>query len=112
MNSDESQINKNEIQGKTIINQTKSYTQGSIDNNNNNFYFFTFNNVNDFSSNYSNNGFNVSNEKYADNYAITANNNSPLNFLDNIEIKEIRFIPGTRFGPLAIWCMAQLVFVS
>ena len=96
MNSDESQINKNQIQGRTIITQAKSYTQGSIDNNNN-FYFFTYNNVNDFSSGYSNNAFNVANEKYADNYAITVNNNSPLNFIDNIEIKEIRFIPGTIF---------------
>ena len=96
MNSDESQINKNQIQGRTIITQAKSYTQGSIDNNNN-FYFFTYNNVNDFSSGYSKNAFNVENEKYADNYAITVNNNSPLNFIDNIEIKEIRFIPGTIF---------------
>ena len=51
MNSRESEIHSNEIQGKTTIIKAKSDTQGSIDSNYN-FYFFTYNNVSDFSSGY------------------------------------------------------------
>ena len=96
MNSGECQINKNQIQGYTIITEAKSDTQGSIDSDNN-FYFFTYNNVNDFSSGYSNNAFDINDGVYANSFSIHLNDKSPLNFIDNVEIKEMKFIPGTRF---------------
>ena len=96
MNEGESTINTNQIQGSTTIIKAKADTQGSIDSNYY-FYYFTYNNVSDFSSGYSNRHLDISINNYGNSFSITQNNNkSPLTFVDNVEIKEIKFIPGTK----------------
>ena len=95
MNPGESKINGNEIYGKTTIIKAKSDTRGSIDSNYN-FYYFTYNNVSDFSSGYSNTYLHKGSSDYAKSFSITHTDISPLTFVDNVEIKEIKFIPGTK----------------
>ena len=53
MNSNEDTINGNGEHGQSTITEAKTYTQGSIDTNYN-YYYFTYNNVSDFTSGYSN----------------------------------------------------------
>ena len=95
MNSNENTINGVEVHGQSTITAAKSYTQGSIDTNYN-FYYFTYNNVSDFTSGYSNSYIDTTNDKYADVSTSITNTETPLTFIDNVEIKEINFIPGTK----------------
>ena len=100
MNKGENNVNGNGINGQTTLIQAKADTQGSIDSNYN-FYYFTYNNVSDFSSGYSNTYLHTAENGYANYYSnsdyITKNyDKSPLNFVDNVEIKEIKFITGTK----------------
>ena len=53
MNPGENNVNGNGVNGQSTLTQVKSDTYGSIDSNYN-FYFFTYNNVSDFISGYSN----------------------------------------------------------
>ena len=53
MNSGESTVNGQEPYGRTTITEAKAHTQGSIDSIYY-FYYFTYNNVSDFVSGYSN----------------------------------------------------------
>ena len=97
MNNDENEMHSNQIEGRTKIITAKSETRGSIDTNYY-FYYFTYNNVTDFSSGFSNTYLDLSNSKYADSFSITKNSDSsPLSFADNVEIEEIDFIPGTQY---------------
>ena len=96
MNSDESYINGNQISGNTILTQIKSHTRAIIDDNYY-FYYFTYNDISDFTSGYSNTYLDISNSNYADSFSITNNNNSPLSFIDNVEILDMNFIKGTHY---------------
>ena len=95
MNPGENNVNGNGVNGQSTLTQVKSDTYGSIDSNYN-FYFFTYNNVSDFISGYSNTYMHTGNEMYANFFSITSNSDSPLNFVDNVEIKEIKFVPETK----------------
>ena len=77
------------------ITEAKAYTQGSIDSIYY-FYYFTYNNVSDFVSGYSNTHIHAGEGNYANSFSATKNIDSPLTFVDNVEIKEINFIPGTK----------------
>jgi len=95
MNSNENTINGNGEHGQSTITEAKAYTQGSIDSNYN-YYYFTYNNVSDFASGYSNSYIDTLNDKYADVSTSITNTDSPLTFVDNVEILEMNFIPGTK----------------
>ena len=96
MNSDESQINGNQVSGSTTLTAIKDNTQGYIDTNYY-FYYFTYNNVSDFASGYSTNYISISEDNYASSFSekVVSNNDSPFSFVDNVEILEMKFIPGT-----------------
>ena len=96
-NSNENAVNGNQIHGSTTIITAKSETRGTIDSSYY-FYYFTYNNVTDFSSGFSNNCLDLSRSSYANSFSITNNrDSSPLSFVDNVEIKEMNFIPGTKY---------------
>ena len=104
MNSAENKMNGNTIQGSKTLIKAKSYTQGSITDDYY-FYYFTYNNISDFSSGYSNNNqiqyYSDKNYHYTSDVTITNNSDSsPFSFVDNVEIKEINFIPGTQYYQL------------
>ena len=86
MNSAESTINGDQVQGSTTLIEAKAYTQGSIDSNYY-FYYFTYNNVSDFSSGYSNHYMDLSQRSYANSFSATNNiDNSPLTFIERNNI--------------------------
>ena len=95
MNPAESQINGQEPNKNTVLTKAKSHTQAYIDDNYY-FYYFTYNNVSDFSSGYSTNYLNLGSNNYAESFNPTKNDESPLSFVDNVEILEMKFISGTR----------------
>ena len=94
-------VNKNTIASCTEIMVLKNFTQATYDNNHY-FYYLAYNNVTDFESGYSKNYIDFSNK---DNYQSASNNlnlgkntDSPLNFVDNVEIKVMKFIPGKNYA--------------
>ena len=97
MNEGESQINGQEPYGTTVLTQIKSNTRAAIDNNYY-FYYFTYNDVSDFTSGYSNTYINLENDgsNFASSFSSTKNADSPLSFVDNVEIIDMNFIPGTH----------------
>ncbi len=100
MNSDESNANANTIQGENGLIEAKSDSRGTISDDNY-LYYFTYNDISDFTSGYSTNDYikdySDKNYHYASSVTINNNNGSPLSFVDNVEIKEIKFIPGTQY---------------
>ena len=110
MNQGEGNINSPGDLGKVEITEVKNYTQAYFDKENNkdngqyNFYYFTYNTISDFTSGYRNVSIDIS--KYYSNsgsnnvISITSskeNNQSPLSFVDNVEIEEMKFIKGTKY---------------
>ena len=90
---------------KEII-DSKSYTQGSFASNHY-FYFLTYNNASDFKSGYSNTYVDFSSKTIYENcinsMTVTIKENSPLSFTDNVEIKEMKFISGTKYAYYKIY---------
>ena len=80
-------------EGIKIVTDAKKYSQVVFKNYSDNFYFFTYNNVSDFSSGYSNTYITLGNDGNAGNIgsiSITKNeDNSPFSFVDNVDIIEI-----------------------
>ena len=96
MNPTESAVNGWEEHGGTVLTKMKSNTRASIDDKYY-FYYFTYNNVSDFTSGYSNDHMDLGQGSYANSFSATNNeDSSPLSFVDNVEITDIRFIPGTK----------------
>ena len=98
--------NYNSISSWNNLMAMKNYTQGSFMSNHY-FYFFTYNNVTDFSSGYSNTYVDFSSEEIykssVPSIGITRNYDSPLSFVDNVEIKDIKFISGTKYAYYKIY---------
>ena len=99
MNNGDHNVNRQNPAENKNVNDIKNYTQAYFDNDNKNYFrFFTYNNVSDFQSGYYE--INVDTSNYnSDNFNITSyhfNSESPLSFVDNVEIKEMNFIRGTK----------------
>ena len=75
----------------------KTYTYGNFDNDTNNFFYFTYNNVSDFSSGYSTST--VLGQEYYDISPVQVVNNytSPFEFIDEVEIEEMNFLLYTKY---------------
>ena len=96
MNEGESAVNGFQEYGSTTITKMKEHTQASIDDNYY-FYYFTYNNVSDFTSGYSNTYLDLGQSGFANSFSTTTKtDSSPLSFVDNVEIVEMKFISGTR----------------
>ena len=98
MNSGESQINGNQIAGQATLTQMKSNTRASIDDKYY-FYYFTYNDASDFVSGYSTTYMDLGHDKYGNDFSNSGkaiNTDSPLSFVDNVEIIDMNFIPGTH----------------
>ena len=99
-NTDNGDVNKNTIASVTEMILAKIHMEGSFDNNHH-FRYLAYNNVSDFESGYSENYIDFSSES---NYKTACNSltiskkmNSPMNFVDNVEIELLKFIPGTKY---------------
>ena len=97
LNENENTINSNVINGRTSLMESKSISRGFIDNNYL-LYFFTYNNISDFSSGYSNTYIDIRLSDYASSFPTIINNDSPFSFINNMEIKEIKFIENSSYA--------------
>ena len=99
-------VNKVSKGSPNDINSAKSKTQACF-NSGNYFYYFTYNNALDFESGYSKYPINFENDNAfsysASNPGVEKNNISPLTFADNVEIKEMNFISGTKYAYYKIY---------
>ena len=83
----------------------KNYIEASFGDDNF-FHFLTYNNVNDFKSGYSNHPIDLTDSGYATSISemtVTVNENSPFSFVDNVEIKEMKLIRGTKYAYYKIY---------
>ena len=86
---------------KTLI-IAKEYSQAVFDNYTNDFYYFTYNNASDFCSGFSNKT--VSGTDYYTNDVDVINNYiSPFNFIDQAEIKEMKFLYYSKYVYYSIY---------
>ena len=100
MNYNDHNVNRQNPADSKNVENVKQYTQAYFDNDNKNiFRFFTYNDVSDFQSGYYT--INVDTSNYdSNNFKINTcnfNSESPLSFVDNVEIKEMNFIRGTKY---------------
>jgi hypothetical protein len=105
LNYVDKKVSKNTIASKELV-SAKSYMRGSFDGNHK-FYFINFNSVSDFQSGYSNSYVDFSSKKNYENavngMSITKNSASPFTFAENVEIKDINFIYGTKYAYYKIY---------
>ena len=89
-------IERNQDKYKSLI-DAKAYSQGYFNNATNHFYFITYNNISDFSSGYSTVTVDGSNYYTVDPVVVSTNDTSPFEFIDEVEIEEIKFIFYTNY---------------
>ena len=96
LNNDESNVNWSEDNwGKVKLADSKAFTSAYFDLNSDFYYFFTYDNASNFISGYNTedfdfNGINNFNAK-------VLNEESPLEFIDEVEIIKMKFISNTKF---------------
>ena len=83
-------FNNTEI-GRKIITEAKKYSQVVFQNYSDNFYFFTYNNITDFTCGFSEEYADKDNYHNVSKYKIIVFNESPLYFKENVEILEMNF---------------------
>ena len=87
--------NKMNRTNRTITNKLLKNTVSTFKNNTNDFYFITYDDANNFYSGYTNSTFD--NNFNINDIDIVVNTQSPFNFLDEVEIKEINFILENKY---------------
>ena len=86
-----------------VLMEAKTYIQANFDNSTNHFYYFTYNNVSDFSCGHSTTT-NTNNDFYTTSSIVVVNNyTSPFEFVDDVEIKEMKFILYTKYAYYEIY---------
>ena len=101
MNSGENIINKVNYE-ELILMEVKNSSQAYFTDDYN-FHYFSYNNVSDFLAGYSTSG--ISSSDISDKSGVNIINHSisPIEFLDEVEINKINFIPGTRYAYYEIY---------
>ena len=102
MNSADKKVDKANYDSPLNLLEIKNYSQAYFTEDYN-FHYFSYNNVSDFLGGYSNSG--ISSTDYADKSRVTIINHSisPIEFLDEVEINKINFIPGTKYAYYEIY---------
>ena len=93
-------IGKNTETNKTLI-EAKTYSKGYFNNFTNDFYYITFNNISDFNSGFSTST--VSDYSNINPVSVSNNYNSPFEFLEKVEIKEMQFLLYTNYVYYSIY---------
>ena len=87
-------IGKSTETNKILI-EAKTYSQGYFNNYTNDFYYITYNNISDFTSGHSTST--VSSYDDISPVIVSNNYNSPFEFLEEVEIKEMEFLLYTNY---------------
>ena len=85
------------------LTESKQNTKGYFNNVTTDFYYITYNDVTDFSSGYSINPAAANSFEIANTITFENNNGSPFEFLDEVEIKEINFLPYNKYVYYSIY---------
>ena len=97
-NGDVNKVDKGN--GDNAFTNAKSYTQAYFKTNYH-FYYFTYNSVTDFESGYSGNNIDFTNDDLykssVSNPGMVIKTDSPLSFVNNVEIEEMNLIPETQY---------------
>ena len=105
-NRDNGDVNQVSNGSDNKINAAKSKTQVCI-NSNFYFYYFTYNDASDFESGYSTHNIDFSNkdnfQSSAANPGVVKKQNTPLTFVDNVEIQEMNFFKGSKYAYYKIY---------
>ena len=109
-NPDNGDVNFNTFNGNVqtykIMYNAKKNTQAYF-NENHKFYFFTYNDATDFESGFSNSYVNFNSKNEYENsireMTLTTKSNSPLTFVDNVEIKELKLILESKYAYYKIY---------
>ena len=90
-------ISRNDNGGIVDIMIAGKYTRGCFENNNDHFYFLTYTNTSDFSCGYfdTTNFIDYQNVRQ---YSVIKNEESPLEFADDVEIEYIKFINNYKYA--------------
>ena len=99
MNSqnDDHLFNKHDNKEPKILIEAKKYSQAYFTSDHN-FHYFTYNDESDFLGGYSTVGITNSNYSIIDGVSIKNHNYSPIEFLNEVKINKINFIPGTQYA--------------
>ena len=89
--------------GNLNIIQMKNHTQAIFQNFSDNFFFFTYNNVSDFISGYSTEQPGEDEYNNVSKYSFVINDESPFEFLGNVEILEMQFSSGNQYVSYKIY---------
>ena len=81
----------------------KSHSQAYFSNYSNDFYYFTYNDISDFSSGYSTSTFGSNIYYSLDPISVQNNFTTPFEFLNEVEIKEINFLLYTNYAYYTIY---------
>ena len=95
INQNDNNFSYDENKENIIIEELKSHFNLLFNNGNYDFYWINYNNNSDFTSGFSFNS--VINANDIGNIQININENSPIEFLDDVTIKQMNFIPYTKF---------------
>ena len=102
-NGDVNQVSKGSSKD---LNKAKAKTQACF-NNDRYLFYFTYNDASDFESGYSTSSINFDSdtnyESSVNNIQITKKTETPLTFVDNVEIQEMNFITGTKYAYYKIY---------
>ena len=97
MNNNENFLNKEDYGDIINLIEAKSFSQGYFTSDYN-FHYFTYNDVSDFLGGYSTSGVNQNDFADLSNVDFSNHNFSPIEFLDEVSINKINFIPGTQYA--------------
>ena len=95
-------IYPNDCGGRNLITKAKDYSRGCFEKNYDHFYFFSYTNVSDFTCAY----YDLTDSiEYlqVNQYSLLKHSESPLEFLDEIEIKEMKFIGNYKYVYYSIY---------
>ena len=82
-----------------ILTTSKKYNQAYINPGStlNEFFFISYNDVSDFTCGYSTKGFYTDNYFYLNHVTFSTSSDSPFDFVDEVEIKEMKIISNNRY---------------
>ena len=95
-------IFRNDIGVRIILLSRSNHTRGSFENSYDHFYFFTYTNTSDFSCGYYDST-DIIDYLSVRQYSVNINTESPLEFSDDVEIQEIKFIKNYKYAYYKIY---------
>ena len=95
-------VYRDDCGGEKSLTDALTYSRGCFENSNDHFYFLTYSNTDDFKCGYYDSSDSI-NYLSVESYSATINTDSPLEFVDEVEIKEIKFIYNYKYAYYTIY---------